>query len=237
MERFLYISPIRSSVIFLVIFFFVLPIGRVAFASYSCVNDNGRKLVFSYSNGINIDHMSFSPKPPVGWFSTSYKENLSSDSDGGSYNIKITNEYARVIYIQDTVKTFMEIPGGVIVKEENSGLLFEKLYRGEYQTITRLHGIFPVLTTFQLDLKTKTLVNTGKFLDKPRKIKKIKFNTNNRNESGRIIPIKEPMSEVEGNQIFKDYLNKDQYKTVYKCEEINPFSGGFLHWLKTMLFP
>ncbi|MCZ0931850.1 MAG: hypothetical protein OXJ52_01690 [Oligoflexia bacterium] len=234
MERFLFC--IRLSFIFFT-FSFVLPIGCIAVASYSCVDDNGRKTVFSYSysSGIEIDHMSFPPKPPVDWFSTSYEENLSADSDGGSYNIKITNKYARVNYIQDTVITLMEIPGGEIVKESNS--LFEKLYRREYQTITRLHGVFPSLTTYQLDLKMKTLVSTGKFLEKPRKIKKIEFHINNRDESGRVIPIKEPMSKTEGNQIFKAYLNKDRYKIIYRCENINSFTGGFFHWLKTILFP
>ena len=239
LEKFRETSNFLKSIIksLIVLSFFLL--NACSSNYYSCVDKkSGHKELFSWSyvKGIELNHISFPPVPPVALFSTQYSETLSANQKGGSYNITITNNYAKVNYIQDTVLSFLQIPNGKLVPEGNSP--FEKLYKREYKTLVRFHTVFPSLETAQLDFETKVLTRTSRYLEKARKATKIKFDTNKRNKSGRVYPVeKKPMSEKELKQHFSDFLNQKRHKTIYQCEQINPIKGGLIHWIKVLLFP
>ncbi len=206
---------------------------------YSCLHkETGTGVIFSVShfNGIQVDHMDFPPKI-ISSLQKNYKDHLDAKTPGGHYNIQITDQLAQVNYIQDTVLTSIKAPTGKLAEEGTK--TFDKLYKGEYQQIVRLHIICPSLVTFSLDLKTHKLTETSTYLEHPRKGTKIYFDTKKRKKStGHVYPVKrEPMTDQEVKKYFSKYSNQPIYQKEYSCESMNTFKGNFTHWIKTLFFP
>ena len=222
---------------------FLLFFSSYSFAGkyYDCLyKDTGRGPYFSVSDisGIRLDHIHF-PKRAKGYehLQKSYVENLTAKTPGGRHNLEITDQFARVNYIQDFVLSFIKTPNGDIVEEDSNA--FDKLYRGEYQTLVRLHTIYPVLITYTLHYASSKLIENSSYMEHPRKGTKIYFDTNKRRENGHVYAVKkEQMTDRELKRYFSKYSNKKRIENkVYDCKKMGIIKGNFIHWMKTLIFP
>ena len=202
---------------------------------YQCLNkEKNRGVTFSWSaEGVQVDHIDFPFK--FGMWPSNYSEHLDANSQGGHYNVQVEEDFVTVKYIQDVVVTQLKNPKGELLEEGKEA--FDKLYKGEYQTLVRLHAVYPTLLNYVLDTKNHQLTQTIAYMERPRKGSIIYFDTKKRSSDGRVYPVKkDSMTDKELKKYFSSYANKKPNEYYYLCEPMGFLKGTLIHWLKIIFF-